>query len=73
MHDKKEGYGVLKWQDGRVYTGGWSDGIQHGDGFFSAPGEDKKRGVWHNGVHKKWVDADGNEIVEELRKNSGHE
>lgn len=72
MHDKKEGYGVFKWQDGRVYKGGWSNGIQHGDGLFFAPSEDEKRGVWHNGELTKWVDADGNEIIEAPRKDSGH-
>jgi hypothetical protein len=72
VHDKKEGYGVFKWQDGRVYKGGWSNGIQHGDGLFFAPSEDEKRGVWHNGELTKWVDADGNEILEAPRKDSGH-
>lgn len=26
----KNGYGKLKWDDGRLYDGYWKDGFQHG-------------------------------------------
>ena len=64
VHDKKEGYGVFKFKDGRVYKGGWMNGVQHGDGVFISPNEEEKRGVWDQGQVMKWVDKDGNEILE---------
>jgi len=32
VEDKKEGYGVFKWADGKMYKGHWKDGKQHGKG-----------------------------------------
>ena len=26
--DKRTGYGIYYWTDGRIYKGGWSDGVQ---------------------------------------------
>jgi len=32
MNDKKHGYGVYTWADGRKYEGEWVAGKQHGRG-----------------------------------------
>ncbi len=34
MNDKKEGYGVFTFKDGRVYKGQWLNGKQHGRGTY---------------------------------------
>ena len=35
MDDKKCGYGIYTWPDGRIYKGYWLDGKQHGLGQYS--------------------------------------
>ena len=33
-NDKKQGFGVFTWPDGRMYEGEWFDGKQHGKGTY---------------------------------------
>ena len=46
MNDKREGNGVFKWKDGRVYDGQWKDGKQHGIGIFQSKDDVVKQGEW---------------------------
>ena len=49
-NDKKEGFGVYKWADGRRYEGMWKDGKQHGKGkFIMANGT--LEGNWNQGQY----------------------
>ena len=36
--DKKHGYGIYQWSDGRTYSGHWCRGKQHGLGTYIVPG-----------------------------------
>jgi len=33
--DKKDGYGLFKWPDGRAYEGGYKNDRKHGFGVFT--------------------------------------
>ena len=53
MEDKKQGYGVFHWPDGRKYVGDWYNGKQHGNGtYFNAEGE-AREGCWKEGKRVK--------------------
>ena len=55
--DKKEGYGVYHWVDGRRYEGWWHKGKQHGLGtYIDKTKENVKYGLWENGKRVKWFD-----------------
>ena len=55
LEDKKHGYGVYKWLDGRQYAGYWSDGRQHGLGVYKVPSEGRvKFGLWEEGRRLRW-------------------
>lgn len=47
--DKKHGYGVYTWADGRRYEGNWSNGKQHGEGKYILPNGTIKIGIWQEG------------------------
>ena len=47
--DKREGKGIFKWRDGRVYEGEWREGKQHGLGIFTSKDGLVKRGEWKYG------------------------
>lgn len=44
--DKKHGYGVYIWADGRRYEGLWQNGKQHGKGKYILPNNTVKVGIW---------------------------
>ncbi|XP_029300670.1 alsin isoform X2 [Cottoperca gobio] len=51
---KPNGSGVLKWPDGRIYTGAFKDGLEDGFGEFVAPNKtlnknDEYQGHWKDG------------------------
>lgn len=54
--DKKHGYGVFTWSDGRMYKGGWRDGKQHGEGIFVTENGEEKKGEWREGTRIRWID-----------------
>ena len=54
LDDKKSGYGVYKWPDGREYCGWWYQGSQHGYGIFTDIKGKKKHGFWEEGTRKTW-------------------
>ena len=54
-NDKKEGYGVFTFRDGRVYEGEWKDGKQHGRGLFRKKNITRE-GIWEDGERIKWCD-----------------
>ena len=56
MKDKKEGYGIYFWPDGRKYSGRWKNGKQHGLGTYQDKNGIIYKGTWKNG--KKLVGVD---------------
>jgi len=46
MNDKKHGYGIYTYPDGRSYKGQWADGKQHGEGVFITPQGQSRKGIW---------------------------
>lgn len=65
--DKKHGYGVYVWVDGRRYEGNWQNGRQHGEGKYILANNTVKVGIWEDGKRIRWieqykVDQDGNRI-----------
>jgi len=55
--DKKHGYGVYTWADGRCYEGYWYRGKQHGLGTYLVPKDEKKKfGLWEDGKRIEWFD-----------------
>ena len=49
---------MFKWPDGRVYSGWWQDGKQHGEGVYSNPKGIRRKGMWDNGERKYWIQKD---------------
>ena len=66
--DKKEGYGVYYWVDGRKYEGWWYKGKQHGLGTYidNAKGS-IKYGLWENGKRVKWFDEHAIILINQMR------
>ena len=58
MNDKKHGYGIYTYPDGRSYKGQWADGKQHGEGVFITPQGASRKGIWDAGKRIKWLDDD---------------
>ena len=48
LNDKRNGYGMLKFIDGRVYEGSWVDDKMKGQGAMMLPDGDVKSGNWEN-------------------------
>ena len=63
MDDKKEGYGVYTYPDGRCYKGMWKGGKQHGEGVFISPEGVARKGEWKNGKRLYWLDEDNESLV----------
>ena len=59
--DKKDGFGVYRWADGRIYEGEWKDGKQHGRGKYILPNGTVKIGEWNGGKRERWVENEGGE------------
>ena len=57
LNDKKHGFGVYTWADGRQYHGMWKDGKQHGEGKYILPSGVQRRGEWKDGHRERWIDA----------------
>ena len=55
MNDKKEGDGIFRWPDGRIYNGKWRDGKQDGDGIYTTSEGEIKKGWWENGERVAWL------------------
>ena len=56
--DKKHGYGVYHWPDGRRYEGYWANGKQHGQGRYIVSNKEVKVGIWEDGKRIKWLEGD---------------
>ena len=52
--DKKTGFGVYKWPDGRIYIGWWFNGRQHGYGTYTGKEKIEKYGLWEHGKRITW-------------------
>ena len=46
---KKEGKGILYWNDGERYEGDWKNGKKEGKGIMYYKDGSKKEGIWKNG------------------------
>ena len=49
LNNKKEGYGVFTYGDGKVYKGHFQNDKRHGTGHFSINEENYYTGEWQNG------------------------
>ena len=56
--DKKHGYGVYTWADGRRYEGSWVNGKQHGEAKYTSKDGSTKRGIWKEGKRVRWTSED---------------
>lgn len=56
MDDRKHGYGVYTWADGRQYAGNWKNGKQHGEGVYRLANGTEKNGLWEDGKRTRWVE-----------------
>lgn len=55
MNDKKDGYGVFRWPNGKIYKGNWKQGKMNGDGEMYCPQEEKwRKGTRDKGKRIKW-------------------
>ena len=56
VEDMKEGEGVLRFADGRVYNGSWKRGKMHGLARFKFSEEEEfKKGEWVDGKRIRWI------------------
>ena len=55
LDDKKHGYGVFEWPDGRKYKGNWENGKQHGRGLYVGSNQVEREGEWIEGKRNKWI------------------
>jgi hypothetical protein len=58
VNNKKEGFGVFTWADGRIYKGNWINGKQSGTGKYIRPNGEIKMGIWKNGNRIKWIEVE---------------
>jgi hypothetical protein len=61
--DKKHGFGIYHWADGRIYEGNWYNGKQHGKGKYILQDGTIRIGEWVNGKRTHWLDESGNPIA----------
>ena len=55
--DKKHGYGIYTWPNGRKYGGWWWKGELHGYGIYTNQRSEAKYGLWEQGKRLKWFDS----------------
>lgn len=65
VRDKKEGYGVFTWADGRVYRGRFVNDLREGEGEMVEGGGKVMRGMWRG---DQLMEEEGN-IEKENGKN----
>ena len=61
VNDKKEGFGLYTWVDGRRYEGQWVKGKQHGRGKYFGTDGSIKYGTWEDGKRMEWFARPENE------------
>lgn len=68
--DRKHGFGLYTWADGRRYEGYWAFGKQHGEGKYILPDGASKIGVWEDGKRIRWLEGrtELNEVVSSPKK-----
>ena len=57
-NDMKHGKGLYIWSDGRKYEGDFLNNKQHGIGEYTSKSGEKRKGMWENGIRKKWLDEE---------------
>ena len=55
MNDKKNGFGVYVWADGRAYLGNWTDGKQDNERVYILPNGTVRKGVYEGNNRKDWI------------------
>lgn len=63
QNDKKHGFGVYVWADGRAYVGDWYEGKQADTRVYILPNGNTRRGIWENGVRKPWINLSSEEAA----------
>jgi len=63
--DCVNGQGTMVYATGHKFTGGFKDGVRHGDGVLLMPGDRKIVGTWQNNeiVEGTFTQSDGTEYV----------
>lgn len=56
LNDKKSGFGVYVWADGRAYVGDWEDGKQKDERVYILPNGTVRKGRWEGGARKEWLE-----------------
>lgn len=54
--DKKNGFGVYVWADGRAYIGNWTEGKQDDERVYILPNGTVRKGKWEGNTRKEWMD-----------------
>jgi len=67
LHDNFEGYGILKYTDGKKYEGHWNAGRKHGQGKFYYASDDNKKRIKFEGIFHKDKVNDGEMIYSDGR------
>ena len=45
----------MRLADGRIYSGEWREGKQHGVGLYIKANGQQKKGEWSDGVFVRWL------------------
>jgi hypothetical protein len=71
LHDNFEGYGILKYTDGKKYEGIWSSGRKNGSGIFYYAPDDSKKRIKFEGIFQKDKVYDGEMVYKDGRAYRG--
>ena len=55
-HDKKNGFGVYVWVDGRAYLGNWTQGKQDNERVYILPNGTVRKGLYEGNTRKEWLE-----------------
>ena len=62
--DKKNGFGVYVWVDGRAYLGNWTTGKQDNERVYILPNGSVRRGLYEGNNRKEWLQISEQEQAE---------
>jgi hypothetical protein len=54
-NDKKHGFGVYIWVDGRAYLGEWNQGKQAAERVYILPNGTVRKGLYDGNTRKEWL------------------
>lgn len=55
IQDKKNGFGVYVWVDGRAYLGNWTAGKQDNERVYILPNGQVRKGLYDGNTRKEWL------------------